>query len=226
MTTPSLPQGWLPYRSMAIDVPSEAGARRFYEIMRQRRSVRFFSDRAVSDETIRWCLMAAGTAPSGANKQPWRFVAVSDPKVKHAIRLAAEAEEREFYARRATPEWLADLAPLGTDAEKPFLDVAPWLIVVFKMMKEDPDTTGEQGQVYYVNESAGIACGMLLSAIHHAGLCALTHTPSPMGFLSKVLGRPEHERPFLLIPVGYPTEDCVVPDIGRKREEEIVVWKK
>jgi nitroreductase len=210
---------------MAIDTSPEQAARRFYETMRQRRSVRYFSDRPVSEETIRWCLMAAGTAPSGANKQPWRFVAVRDPVLKHEIRLAAEGEEREFYARRATPEWLADLAPLGTDADKPFLDLAPWLIVVFKMMKQDADERGEQGQVYYVNESVGIACGMLLCAIHHAGLCALTHTPSPMGFLSKVLGRPEHERPYLLIPVGYPAEGCVVPDITRKREDQIVVWR-
>lgn len=193
--------------------------------MRQRRSVRYFSDRPVSEEAIRWCLMTAGTAPSGANKQPWRFVAIRDPKIKHEIRLAAEAEEREFYSRRATPEWLADLAPLGTDAEKPFLEVAPWLIVVFKMMKQDADEQGAQGQVYYANESVGIACGMLLCAIHHAGLCALTHTPSPMGFLSKLLGRPAHERPYVLVPVGYPADECVVPKIGRKREDEIVVWR-
>jgi len=193
--------------------------------MQQRRSVRFFSDRPVSEEAIRWCLMAAGTAPSGANKQPWRFVAIRAPEIKHEIRLAAEAEEREFYSRRATPEWLADLAPLGTDAEKPFLEIAPWLIVVFKMMKQDADEQGSQGQVYYANESVGIACGMLLCAIHHAGLCALTHTPSPMGFLSKLLGRPAHERPYVLLPVGYPAGECVVPDISRKREGEIVVWK-
>ncbi len=169
--------------------------------------------------------MAAGTAPSGANKQPWRFVAIRDPEIKREIRLAAEAEEREFYARRATPEWLADLAPLGTDADKPFLEIAPWLIAVFKMMKQDADDQGAQGQVYYANESVGIACGMLLCAIHHAGLCALTHTPSPMGFLSKLLGRPSHERPYLLLPVGYPADDCVVPDISRKREGEIMVWR-
>lgn len=193
--------------------------------MQQRRSVRFFSDRPVSQDTIRWCLMAAGTAPSGANKQPWRFVAIRDPEIKREIRLAAEAEEREFYARRATPEWLADLAPLGTDADKPFLEIAPWLIAVFKMMKQDADDQGAQGQVYYANESVGIACGMLLCAIHHAGLCALTHTPSPMGFLSKLLGRPSHERPYLLLPVGYPADDCVVPDISRKREGEIMVWR-
>lgn len=204
----------------------EAAARAFYERQRLRRSVRYFSDQAVSEETIRWCVAAAGTAPSGANKQPWRFVAVRDSKLKHEIRLAAEAEEREFYQRRATPQWLADLAPLATDSDKEFLDVAPWLIVVFKLMKDDASERaegGEPGQVYYVNESVGIACGMLITAIHHAGLVTLTHTPSPMGFLSKVLGRPEHERPYLLLPVGFPAEGCVVPDIQRKALEQILV---
>ena len=200
-------------------LPAEEAARRFYEVMRRRRTVRMFSDRPVSEETIRHVLMAAGTAPSGANKQPWRFVAVRDAATKRRIRLAAEEEEREFYTRRAPPEWLEDLALLGTDEHKEFLEVAPWLIVVFKLMKTD-----EGGQVYYVNESVGIATGLLLAAAHHAGLATLTHTPSPMGFLTAVLGRPAHERPFLLIPVGYPAEDCVVPDIGRKGEGEVVVW--
>lgn len=196
---------------MAIATSPEAASRDFYQCMNLRRSVRFFADRPVSRETIEWCVRAAGTAPSGANKQPWRFVCVSDPAIKRQIREAAEAEEHEFYTRRAPPEWLADLAPLDTTPDKGFLEVAPWLIVVFKLMKTD-----QGGQVYYVNESVGIAVGMLLSAIHHAGLCALTHTPSPMGFLAKVLGRAEHERPFLLIPVGYAGEQCVVPDIDRK----------
>lgn len=206
--------------------PPEAGARRFYETMRMRRSVRFFADRPVSEETIRWCVAAAGTAPSGANKQPWRFVAVGEPGLKREIRAAAEREEREFYERRATPEWLADLAPLGTGAEKPFLEVAPWLIVVFKLMKTDPDERGEQGKVYYVEESVGIATGLLIAAIHQAGLVTLTHTPSPMGFLSRVLGRPAHERPYLLLPVGYPSAACTVPDIRRKGIEEILVVRK
>ncbi|HEX8875894.1 MAG TPA: nitroreductase family protein [Phycisphaerales bacterium] len=205
-------------------VPPESAARAFYERQRLRRSVRYFSDRPVSEETIHWCVAAAGTAPSGANKQPWRFVAVRDPALKHEIRVAAEAEEREFYQRRATPQWLADLAPLGTDADKEFLDVSPWLIVVFKLMKDDEPAPGaEPGQVYYVNESVGIACGMLITAIHHAGLVTLTHTPSPMGFLSCVLGRPDHERPYLLLPVGYPAPGCVVPDIHRKPLEHILV---
>ena len=209
-----------PYRPAE---PAEAVARRFYETMRLRRSVRLFSDRPVSEETIRWCISAAGTAPSGANKQPWRFVAVSDPGLKSQIRAAAEEEEREFYTRRATPQWLADLAPIGTDAEKPFLEIAPWLIVVFKLMKTDPDANGEQGKVYYVDESVGIATGMLITAIHQAGLVTLTHTPSPMGFLAKVLNRPAHERPFLLLPVGYPADDCTVPDLHRKPLDEILV---
>ena len=198
--------------------PAERASREYYESLRLRRTVRMFSDRPVSEETIRWIVAAAGTAPSGANKQPWRFVAVSDPSLKRRIREAAEAEEREFYERRAPEEWLRDLEPFGTNPEKPFLETAPWLIVVFKMMKTD-----EGGQVYYVNESVGIATGLLLSAIHRAGLVSLTHTPSPMGFLAEVLGRPAHERPFLLIPVGYPSEDCVVPDIARKPLEEILV---
>jgi iodotyrosine deiodinase len=216
----------VPYRSFDPGMPAEQAARAFYDTVRQRRSVRFFSDKPVARETIEWCIRAAGTAPSGANKQPWRFVAVSDPVLKGKIREAAEAEEREFYTRRATPEWLADLAPLQTGPEKEFLEIAPWIIVVFKLMKEDPDSEGRQGQVYYVNESVGLASGLFLAAVHHAGLSALTHTPSPMGFLSKVLERPEHERPFLLIPVGYAAEDCMVPDISRKDLEQIAVFEE
>ena len=166
---------------------AEATSQRFFETMQLRRSVRYFSSKPVSEATIRSCVAAAGTAPSGANKQPWRFVAVRDASMKRQIRVAAEEEEKEFYSRRATPEWLADLAPLGTDQEKPFLEIAPWLIVVFKLMKTDPDAQGVQGKTYYVEESVGIAVGMLIAAIHHAGLVTLTHTPSPMGFLSKVL---------------------------------------
>lgn len=219
------PPKFIPLAPFRPTEPGPAAAKRFYETMRSRRSVRFFSDEPVPLETIKWCIAAAGTAPSGANKQPWRFVVVGDPAVKRAVRAAAEQEEREFYERRATPEWLADLAPIGTDADKPFLEVAPWLIVVFKLMKTDPDEHGAQGKVYYADESVGIATGMLISAIHHAGLVTLTHTPSPMGFLAKVLERPAHERPFLLLPVGYPASDCVVPDIGRKALDEIMVVK-
>lgn len=211
----------------------ELAARSFYDLMKLRRSVRDFSDRDVSEETIRWCIAAAGTAPSGANKQPWRFVAVRDPALKREIRIAAEAEEREFYERRATPEWLADLEPLGTDPDKSFLERAPWLIAVFKMMKTDPEPARSQpnqdqqhqGKVYYVEESVGIATGMLIAAIHHAGLVTLTHTPSPMAFLARILGRPAHERAFLLLPVGYPAPACVVPDISRKPLSEILVLR-
>lgn len=213
----------IPYQAIDPGVPGEAAARRFYEFMRQRRNVRMFSDRPVSFETIEWIVRTAGSAPSGANKQPWRFVAVGDPAIKRQIREAAEIEEREFYRRRATPEWLRDLAPLGTDENKEFLEIAPWLIVMFRLAKDDPDEQGQQGQVYYPVESAGIAAGFLLAAVHHAGLVALTHTPSPMGFLSKVLNRPGHERAFLLIPVGYPADGCVVPNIRRKALNEVLV---
>lgn len=172
-----------------------------------------FSDRAVSRETIEWLVRIACTAPSGANKQPWRFVCVQDPKLKREIRLGAEAEEREFYSRRAGSTWLKDLEPLGTDEHKEFLEVAPWLIVVFKLAVAD-----DESQVYYVNESVGIAVGMLLCAAQHAGLATLTHTPSPMKFLSTILNRPSNERPYLLIPVGYPADDLVVPEFAMTRK--------
>ncbi|MCB9836998.1 MAG: nitroreductase family protein [Phycisphaera sp.] len=204
-----------PYRPFK---PAEKAAETFYEVMRRRRTVRMFSDKPVSRQIIETIVRAAGSAPSGANKQPWRFVAVSNPELKSKIRVAAEAEEREFYHRRVSDEWRADLVPFATDEHKPFLETAPWLIVVFKMMKTD-----DEGQTYYVNESVGIAVGLLLAAAQHAGLATLTHTPSPMKFLSEVLGRPAHERPYLLIPVGYPADDCVVPDITRKPLEDILV---
>jgi len=201
----------------------EVEAERFYRTLDRRRSIRHFSTRPVSEEVIRWVVAAASTAPSGAHKQPWRFVAVRDTVVKRKLRLAAEAEEREFYARRANPEWLSDLAYLGTDASKPFIEDAPWVIVVFKLMKTDPDAQGRQGQVYYANESVGIACGFLLAAIHHAGLVTLTHTPSPMGFLSELLGRPDHERAFIVLPVGYAAEGCTVPNLERKPLSDVLV---
>lgn len=205
-------------------LPATDVARQFAERMRLRRSCRFFSDQPVSEETIQWCVRAAGSAPSGANKQPWRFVCVQDAGIKAQIREGAEREEREFYSRRATPEWIEDLAPLGTDDVKPFLTTAPWLIVVFKLMHDDERRAdGTHRQVYYVNESVGIATGMLITAIHLAGLVTLTHTPSPMGFLTALLERPAHERPFLLLPVGYPAPDATVPDIRRKELEQIMV---
>lgn len=204
----------VPYTDRYVpEQPPEQAVQNFYDVMRRRRSVRMFSDRPVSRETIEGIVRCAGTAPSGANKQPWRFVCIQDPGIKRKIREAAEKEEREFYGRRANAEWLADLAPLGTDANKEFLEIAPWLIVVFKLMRGDDDD-----QVYYINESVGLASGMLLAAAHHAGLSTLTHTPSPMGFLREVLGRPKEERPFLLIPVGYPADDCEVPKKALERK--------
>jgi len=191
----------------------ELAARAFCELMSKRRTVRDYSERDVSLETIEWLVRCAGGAPSGANKQPWRFVAVRDLAVKRAIRAAAEKEEREFYAHRATDEWLADLAPLGTDASKPFLEIAPWLVVVFKQTRGD-----DESQHYYVNESVGIAVGLFLAAAHHAGLATLTHTPSPMGFLQEVLGRPKHEKAYVLIPVGYPADDCRVPEAALRKK--------
>lgn len=199
-----------------------AAAAAFHEFMGRRRTVREFSEQPVPRELIEHVIRAAGTAPSGANKQPWMFVAVQDPDLKKEIRVAAEAEELEFYGRRASETWLKDLQPFGTDEHKPFLETAPWLIVVFKCMKDISAETDSE-QVYYVNESVGIATGMLLSAIHNAGLVSLTHTPSPMKFLATILDRPDHERPYLLIPVGWPAEDCMVPDIRRKPLDEIMV---
>ena len=209
----------LPERHQPSGAP-EAAARAFYEVMHRRWTVRMFSARPVSRETIEWCVRAAGSAPSGANKQPWRFVCVQDPALKRAIRAGAEAEEREFYSRRASADWLADLAPLGTDPDKSFLEVAPWLIAVFKLAKTD-----DGSHVYYINESVGIACGLLLAAIHHAGLVSVTHTPSPMGFLTDILDRPANERAFLLVPVGYPAADCLIPKaaLARKPLHEIMV---
>lgn len=183
--------------------------------MERRRTLRMFSDRPVPRELIEACLGAAVTAPSGANMQPWHFVAVADPEVKRRIRVAAEAEEHEFYAHRASPEWLEALAPLGTDEEKPFLEAAPWLIAVF-VQKYGRLADGRKVKHYYPGESVGLATGMLITALHHAGLAALTHTPSPMGFLNEILHRPRNERPFLLLVAGYPAPDAQVPDITRK----------
>jgi nitroreductase len=214
---------FVPYENRySPEVSPDEAARTFYDIMRRRRTVRMFSDRPVARETIEWLVRTAGSAPSGANKQPWRFVCVQDPAIKREIRLGAEKEERELYGHRANEEWLADLAPLGTDEHKGFLETVPWLVVVFKLMRDD-----DEGQVYYVNESVGLACGLFLAAAQMAGLATLTHTPSPMGFLREILGRPPHERPFLLIPVGYPTDDCVVPRhaLWRKELEEIMVCR-
>jgi nitroreductase len=215
---------FIPYESgFDPGCPPEQAAAAFYEILKSRRSIRDFSDRPVSRETIKWIVRAATTAPNGANKQPWRFVAVQDPQLKRKIRIAAEKEERELYATRASATWLADLEPLGTDANKSFLEVVPWLIVVFRLTSAD-----DGGKVYYSEESVGIATGMLLAAAHHAGLATLTHTPSPMKFLAEVLGRPAHERAYMLIPVGYPAAECTVPAhaVARKPLEEVLVFDR
>lgn len=214
---------FVPYADRYVPPTSpEAALHAFHDVMRRRRSVRHFSDAPVSRALVEELVRIATTAPSGANKQPWRFVAVSDPQLKRRIRLAAEKEEREFYAHRASPEWLKDLEPLGTDPDKGFLETAPWLVVVFKLVRDD-----DEGQVYYVHESVGIAAGFLLAAAQHAGLATLTHTPNPMGFLSEVLGRPKHEKPFLLIPLGYPAPDCRVPRaaLARKPLEEVLILR-
>ena len=199
-------------------------AKAFYEEIKGRRSIREFSARPVPREVIDDCLRAAGTAPSGANLQPWHFVVISDPATKSRIRAAAEVEEREFYSGRAPREWLDALAPLGTDQHKGYLEVAPYLIAIFAQnyaVLED----GRKVKNYYVNESVGIALGFLLAALHHAGLAALTHTPSPMAFLSKVLDRPSNERAYLLLVVGYPGDDVRVPDISKKPLDDIVTYR-
>ena len=195
----------------------------FYNWMDQRRTVRDFSDKPVAKQVIEHIIKTASTAPSGAHKQPWTFCAVSNAGLKKQIREAAEQEERESYNNRMSEEWLQDLAPLQTDWQKPFLEIAPYLIIVFKRSYEF-ETDHKKRQNYYVTESCGIACGFLLAAIHHSGLAALTHTPSPMNFLINLLNRPENEKPFLLIPVGYAAEECFVPDIRRKGLEDIAVF--
>lgn len=204
----------LPHLEPISDDERIARAREFAERMARRRTVRDFAPTPVPREVIEQCLCAAGTAPSGANQQPWRFVAVSDAALRHRIREAAEAEEREFYAHRAPPEWLQALEALGTDADKSFLDTAPWLIAVF-YERFGVDPSGARQKRYYPHESVGIATGVLIAALHHAGLAALTHTPSPMGFLNDLLGRPRNEMPYLLLVIGHPAEDCRVPDIAR-----------
>lgn len=195
----------------------------FYEQLRRRRTVREFSDRPVPREIIEQCVRAAATAPSGANLQPWHFVVVSDPDVKRRIREAAEEEEKEFYSRRAPQEWLAALAPLGTDEHKQFLETAPYLMAIF-VERYGQLPSGAPVKHYYPKESVGIACGLLIAAIHQAGLASLTHTPSPMKFLNEILGRPTNESPFLLLVVGYPAENAMVPDITRKSLNDVCTF--
>ncbi len=210
------------YREYPIE-EMRARLKEFYEDIDRRRTVREFSDRPVPRDIIETALKAANTAPSGANLQPWHFVVVSGPEAKKKIREAAELEEREFYEHRASEEWLAALAPLGTDEHKPFLETAPYLIAVFlQKYGELPD--GRKVKHYYPTESTGLATGMLITALHRAGLATLTHTPSPMKFLNEILGRPKSERPFLLLVVGYPADDARVPDIERKSLDEFTSW--
>lgn len=214
----------IPLSPLEVSEPEQLErARAFHDLCHRRRTIREYSDQPVSRELLKILIRTAGTAPSGANKQPWRFVVVTDPKLKHEIRVAAEKEEKESYETRMPQEWLDDLAALGTDWHKEFLEIAPALIVVFAVNYEKE---GEKiRKNYYVKESVGIAVGFLLAAIHHAGLVSLTHTPSPMDFLQKILKRPENEKPYLLIPVGYPKEGTKVPNIQRKPAEEILLWK-
>ena len=218
-------ENFIPYTAQQLS--TEESAKRsadFRAHMDQRRSIRFFSDKSVPEEIVENLIMTASTAPSGAHKQPWTFCAVSNPEIKAAIRKAAEEEEYISYNGRMSEEWLEDLKPFDTDWHKEFLTVAPWLIIVFKKAF---DYDGEEKKKnYYVNESVGIAAGMLISAIHNAGLVTLTHTPSPMNFLQKILNRPDNERPFLLLPVGYPTEDAVVPVLERKSSKEVIQYYK
>jgi len=198
--------------------------RAFHEEMDRRRSVRCFSPDPVPRELIELAIRTASTAPSGAHRQPWKFVAVSDPALKREIRIAAEAEEYESYAGgRMPPEWLEALAPLGTHWEKPFLETVPWIVVVFEELYA-LGSDGRKRKNYYPKESVGIACGLFIAALHRMGLATLTHTPSPMAFLSRLLDRPPNEKPFILFPVGYPAPDAEVPDIRRKGLEEISVW--
>lgn len=213
----------IPYTRERMSPDEMIGAARaFLDTVRLRRTVREFSGDPIPDRVLELAIEAASLAPSGANMQPWKFVVVRDPAVKREIRIAAEKEERENYSGRMTEEWLRALAPLQTDWHKEFLEIAPTLIVVFREdYGIDPD--GRHVTHYYVNESVGIACGFLLAALNAAGLATLTHTPSPMGFLREILGRPKNEKAFLLIPVGYPADGCRVPDIAKKAPDEVMI---
>jgi iodotyrosine deiodinase len=216
---------FIPYRPPRV-APGEMldRARDFHAEMDRRRSIRAFSPDPVPRELIELAIRAASTAPSGAHRQPWRFVAVSDAATKRRIREEAEREERISYeGGRMPPEWLEALAPLGTTWEKPYLEIAPWIVVAFEE-RHGVNADGSVRKNYYVKESVGIACGLFIAAIHRMGLATLTHTPSPMGFLSKLLGRPENEKPYILFPVGYPAEDCEVPDLRRKALDEVAVF--
>ncbi len=216
----------VPYSLPEIDdAASIARARALRDRLKERRTCRYFSDKPVPREVIEAAIEAAGTAPNGANHQPWHFAAVSSPDKKRAIREAAEEEERNFYAGKASEEWLDALAPLGTDEDKPFLETAPWLIVVFAQRKGGIDEDGKT-QNYYVNESVGIACGMLIATLHEAGLATLTHTPSPMGFLREICERPDVEKPLMVVVVGHPAPGATVPThaLNKKPLSQIASW--
>ncbi|MFM1964615.1 MAG: hypothetical protein RL134_340 [Actinomycetota bacterium] len=214
--------GFIPYAAPRVDDPLERGEE-FLARMSARRSVRDFSDQPVPRELIEIAVATANTAPSGAHQQPWTFVAVSDPEVKHRIRLAAEEEERENYEGGRLPDaWREAIAPLGTNSDKSFLDVVPWIVVVFAQ-KSTPMSDGSLRKNYYVNESVGIACGLFIASLHSMGLATLTHTPNPMAFLSGILERPATERPYILFPVGYPAAGCEVPDLERKPLGEALI---
>jgi len=213
----------IPFVHDAIEpLESIRRSKEYYEFMDKRRSIRYFSDRAVPFEIIENIIQTASTAPSGANMQPWTFVVVKDPEIKKQIRIAAENEEKISYDTRMTEEWLRALSPIGTDWRKPFLETVPYLIIVFKQ-RYGVNKDGSKKTHYYTNESVGIAVGFLIAAIHNAGLCTLTHTPSPMKYLSKILNRPENEIPFILLPVGYPASDGTVPNLKRKSLDQLLV---
>jgi nitroreductase len=199
----------------------EKRSEEFYQEMKKRRSVRQFSERPIPRKIIEYCVLTAGTAPSGANMQPWTFIIVSDPKVKKKIRQEAEKTEQEFYTKKPNLQWIEELAPLGTDASKPFLEEAPYLIVIFAQRHSFSPDGSKRGH-YYVNESVGISAGLLISALHHAGIACLTYTPSKMGFLNRILSQPSNEKPYLVIVAGYPDKDATLPDIEKKPADEII----
>ncbi|MEA1903317.1 MAG: nitroreductase family protein [Actinomycetota bacterium] len=219
-----MPSPMISYRPDRLDPDEQARrATAFYEEMNGRRSVRFFSDESVPRELIDQAIRTASTSPSGAHRQPWTFVIIGDPEVKRQIRIAAEEEERVNYEGGRIPEhWREALEPLGTDWRKPFLETVPWIVVMFEQRYGLSDD-GSKVHHFYVKESCGIAAGIFITALHHMGLATLTHTPSPMAFLTKLLGRPKNERPFCMFPIGYPAEDCVVPDLTRKSLDEVAV---
>ncbi len=215
---------FIPYRRDRF--PADEMSRRandFFELIDTRRSVREFSPDPVPRELIETAIRTASTAPSGAHRQPWKFVAVSDPAIKHRIRVEAEAEEKETYSNRMSDEWRQALAPIGTDWRKPFLEVVPWIVVCFEELYK-VDDEGNKSKNYYVPQSVGLACGFFIAALHNMGLATLTHTPSPMKFLNNILGRPVNEKPYILFPVGYPAPDATVPDLARKPLEEVSIW--